>query len=192
MLDFLSGILKESHPQYLVLDWMGLGVRIHIPASLYFKVPPIGEKMTLFTYLQVKEDAINIYGFFGPEERNFFGILLGVRGIGPKIALSLMGHLTLDQLHGAFSREEIQLLTNVPGIGQKTASRLVYELKGKMIFADKEALPAQDELRVWKDVEEALLSLGYTAKEVARVKNKMGESPGLEMEELFKQALGLL
>lgn len=192
MLDFMRGILQESHPQYLILEWMGLGIQVHIPASLYFKVPEIGETMTLFTYLQVKEDAVNVYGFLNREERNFFKTLLGVRGIGPKVALSLMGHLSLAQLYSSISREEIQVLTNVPGIGQKTAKRLVYELKEKVNFPEKEASLNQNELKVWNDVEQALLSLDYTIAEIAKVKSKLEDNLGLEMEELFKKALALL
>ncbi|MGI5882345.1 MAG: Holliday junction branch migration protein RuvA, partial [Dethiobacteria bacterium] len=158
----------------------------------YFKMHGVGETITLFTYLRVKEDATSIYGFLRPEERNFFEILLGVRGIGPKIALSLMGHLSLEELHNSLSGEDIQVLTKVPGIGQKTAGRLVYELKEKMIIPEGETRLTQEELETWKDVEEALLSLGYSAREVARAKNKLGDSSGLEMEGLFKKALGLL
>lgn len=192
MLDFIKGTLKESHPQYLILDWMGLGIKIQIPASLYFKTPQAGDAITLFTHLHVKDDGINIYGFLNDEDRNFFKVLLGVSGIGPKVALSLMGHLTLAQLYGSISREEIQVLTNVPGIGQKTARRLVYELKEKLDFSKGAILPAQDEFKVWKGVEEALLSLGYSAAEIAGVRNKLEDNTGLQMEDLFRKALVLL
>lgn len=192
MLDFIKGTLKESHPQYLIIDWMGLGIKIHIPASLYFKTPQAGETITLFTHLHVKDDGITVYGFSNDEDRNFFKVLLGVSGIGPKVALSLMGHLTLSQLYSSISREEIQVLTNVPGIGQKTARRLVYELKEKLDFGKRAVSPVQDELEVWKGVEEALLSLGYSVTEITGVRNKLEDSTGLQMEDLFRKALVLL
>ncbi|NLX91320.1 MAG: Holliday junction branch migration protein RuvA [Firmicutes bacterium] len=193
MLDFIKGTLKESHPQYVIIDWMGLGIKVQIPASLYFKAPPAGGVITLFTHLHVKDDGINIYGFLNGEDRNFFKVLLGVSGIGPKLALSLMGHLTLSQLYSSISREEIQVLTNVPGIGQKTARRLVYELKEKLDFDKGAVSPVHDEeLEVWKGVEEALLSLGYSATEITVVKNKLKDITGLQMEDLFRKALVLL
>lgn len=192
MLDFIKGTLKESHPQYLIIEWMGLGIKIHIPASLYFKTPQAGDTITLFTHLHVKDDGITIYGFLNDEDRNFFKVLLGVSGIGPKVALSLMGHLTLSQLYSSISREEIQVLTNVPGIGQKTARRLVYELKEKLDFGKGAVSPVQDELEVWKGVEEALLSLGYSVTEITGVRNKLEDSTGLQMEDLFRKALVLL
>jgi len=193
MLDYLKGTLKESHPQYLILQWMGLGLQVQIPASLYFKTPVIGEKMTVFTYLQVKEDGMNLYGFLSREERNFFKTLLGVSGIGPKAALSLMGHLTLSQLYSAISREEIQVLTNVPGIGQKTAGRLIYELKDKLKLSGEETFSlSKDELKAWNDVEAALLSLGYSVAEVTKVRKELEGKLELQMDELFKKALVLL
>ena len=193
MLDYIRGSLAESHPQYLVIEWMGLGLEVLIPASLYFKAPPVGEIMTVFTYLQPREDGVKLYGFLDREERNFFKTLLGVSGIGPKVALSLMGHLSLSQLANAISREELHILVNVPGIGKKTASRLIYELKDKVILSEEETHSAnKEEDRIWKDVELALISLGYSAAEVVKVKKALADQTDLPMEEVFKKALALL
>jgi len=149
--------------------------------------------MMVFTYLQPKEDGVKLFGFLSREERDFFKTLLGVSGIGPKVALSLMGHLSLTQLAGAISREEIHILVNVPGIGRKTASRLIYELKDKMSLSEEENLSAdKEEYKIWKDVELALISLGYSAAEVVKVKKALGDNTDLQMEELFKKALALL
>jgi Holliday junction DNA helicase RuvA len=183
----------ESHPRYLVLEWMGLGLQVLIPASLYFKTPETGETMTVFTYLHVKDDGINLYGFLSKQERDFFKTILRVSGIGPKVALSLMGHLTLSQLYQAIYREETEILTNVPGIGKKTAGRLIYELKGILDFSKEESLSLNnEELKVWNDVEQALLSLGYSLAEITKVKNQLEGMVELPMEALFKKALGLL
>jgi len=194
MLDYLRGSLAESHPQYFIIEWMGLGLQVFIPASMYFKAPASGETMTVFTHLQVREDGARIYGFFSRDEREFFRILLGVSGIGPKVALSLMGHLSLAQLSAAISRDEVDILTNVPGIGRKTASRLVYELKDKVKASGAESslAPDRDESTVWRDVELALVSLGYSPGEISKVKKKLEGSSELQMEELFKKALVLL
>ena len=183
----------ESHPRYLVLEWMGLGLQVLIPASLYFKTPATGETMTVFTYLQVKDDGFNLYGFLSRQERDFFKTLLRVSGIGPKVALSLMGHLNLSELYKAIYREEADVLTNVPGIGKKTAARLIYELKGILDFSKEEALSLNnEESKVWNDVEQALLSLGYSPGEITKVKNQLEGKDELQIEELFKKALALL
>ncbi len=199
MLSYINATLKEAHPGHVIMDAMGFGFQVHIPASLYFELPPAGEVFTLYTHLQPRDDGFVLYGFRSSQERDFFHLLLGVAGIGPRAALSLLGHLSLSQVWKAITEEEISLLTGIPGIGNKSARRIVYELKEKLDAAETAPLAAaagQAEAGgdSWKDVQEALLALGYSAKEVARARKALVSAGKGErgVEELFKKALDFL
>lgn len=192
MLSYLQGTLREAHPQYIIIQVGGMGIKAFIPASYYFNLPQTGAELTVHTVMLIKDDEAILYGFSDTDERDFFRIMLKVTGIGPKVALALLGHLTLPRLINALHAEDVHVLTTVPGIGKKTAQRLVYELKDKVSALGQEgALSVPDETGgVWPTVEEALLGLGYSPKEVAQVKSQMGEERG-SVEELFKKALAI-
>ncbi len=192
MLSYLQGTLCEAHPQYIVVQVGGLGVKALIPASFYFNLPQTGTALTVHTVLLIKDDEAVLYGFSDPAERDFFKIMLKVSGVGPKVALALLGHLTLPRLLSALNAEDLHALTSVPGIGKKIAQRLVYELKEKISSLKLEGAislsPEHD--GAWPTVEEALLGLGYSPKEIAQARGKLGEEQG-SVEELFKKALKL-
>lgn len=196
MLWSLEGILKECHPEYIIVETQGLGFQVLIPASFYFQAPAPGEKVLIYTFLQVKEEQLVLYGFKNKEERDFFRVLLGVAGIGPRAALSLLGHLELSEITAAILGEKISTLTSVPGIGSKTAKRLIYELKEKLISLregrgdlDSRIIQAQNP---WLEVRQALLFLGYTEQEIMQAKNALAGEGAKNTEELFKSALSFL
>ncbi len=196
MLYCLQGTLKECSPQHAVIEAMGLGFYVFIPASFYFQMPVPGSRVTIYTYLRLKDDEPVLYGFPGKKERDFFKVLIGVSGIGPKTALSLLGHLPLSQLFRAIVQEDLDALTRTPGIGNKTAMRLVYELKDKV---DKEQLDAgypdpREKMceEHWEDVQQALQALGYSPKEINRAQKGIHEEEHSNLEELFKKALSFL
>ncbi len=196
MLSFLQGTLKECYPGYVVVEIMGIGFQIIIPASFYFQLPLPGNTVTIFTHLHVSDDGLLLYGFRSNEERDFFKMLLGVTGIGPKVALAALGHLSPNQISAAIVEEDLPALTGVPGIGSKTAKRLVYELKEKMnTWREKnDALPEGEEINpvAWRDVQQALTALGYSAGEVERAKKALAAEEAEGVEVLFKKALALL
>ncbi len=190
MLSFLKGALKETNPQHIVVQVGGIGVKALIPASFYFGLPEMGTEITVYTVMLIKEDEAVLYGFSEPSERDFFKVMLKVSGVGPKVALALIGHLTLPRLLIALHRDDVLALMAVPGIGKKTAQRLVYELKEKVaaLKMDGDIQLPVEQGESWPIVEEALLGLGYSAKEVAQARSLLGEERG-SVEELFKKAL---
>lgn len=196
MLSYLRGTLKECYPEYVVVETMGLGFQILIPASFYFQLPPSGSTVLIYTYLYVRDDGFFLYGFRSREERDFFKMLLGVTGIGPKAALNVLGHLSPRQVSDAILGEDPHTLTSVPGIGSRTAKRLVYELKEKLaVQVEKEGLPPGEEKiksNYWHDVRQALSALGYSSREVDRVKNALSSEEAAGVEDLFKKALAFL
>lgn len=190
MLSYLQGILSEAHPQYIVVQVGGLGVKAFIPASFYFGLPEKGTAITVHTVMLIKDDEALLYGFSDTGERDFFKIMLKVTGIGPKVALALIGHLTLPRLLSALNTEDVHALTAVPGIGNKTAQRLIYELREKVaaLKLDGNIPLSSDHGGSWANVEDALLGLGYSPKEVNQARRKLGGEEG-SVEELFKKAL---
>lgn len=198
MLKYIKARLIEAHPQYVIIQMMGMGIKVFIPASFYFDLPDEGEEITIYTYLQVKEDGLNLYGFQAVEERDIFEILVGVSGIGPKVALSILGHLSLAELYDSVVNENYAVLTSIPGIGNKTARRIVYELKEKIAEQKidtelfKPAGDGEEGVNNWSDVEEALLALGYSSQEISRVKKHLSSKLDHSVEILFKEALGYL
>ncbi len=192
VLSYLQGILSEAYPQYIIVQVGGLGVKAFIPASFYFDLPETGAAVTVHTVMLIKDDEAVLYGFSDTAERDFFKIMLKVSGIGPKVALALIGHLTLPRLLSALNAEDVHALTAVPGIGNKTAQRLIYELKEKVaaLKLDGTIPHSAEHGGSWPTVEEALLGLGYSPKEVAQARNRFGEEKS-SVEELFKKALTL-
>ena len=197
MLSYLQGTLKESHPQYVIVDAMGLGFHILIPASFYFQMPDPGHNVTVYTYLQIKDDGMTLYGFRSNKERDFFKMLLGVSGIGPKVALSLLGHLSMAQISDAIMQEDFIILTSIPGIGSKTAKRVVYELKDKVSVQNDNAADSITQEQwgsnnYWQDVQQALIALGYSPQETNKARKFLSRDGDLSIEDLFKQALDFL
>jgi len=192
---YLRGEVAQSFPQYVVVDVMGIGLQVYVPASSYFDLPRTGEDIFLYTYLLPKEDSFTLYGFLQSQERDFFVTLLGVGGIGPKAALSLIGHLTIPQIVRAVTHDEVAVLTTIPGIGKKTASRICYELKQKVDAAALHAFTGAGEPlpeNSWLEVSQALTALGYSEMEISRIKIKVSTEEELSVEELFKKALACL
>ncbi len=196
MLSYIQGKLLESHPQYVIVGVMGLGIQVLIPPSFYFDLPALGEEITITTYLQLKDEELVLYGFRAKEEKDLFLMLTSISGVGPKVALALLGYLSCSQLRRAIVEEDINTLTCVPGIGGKTAKRLVYELHEKLVGQTEEIHGSlsnpEREVDSWSDVQQALLGLGYSSQEVARARKTLGEKKSIEVEILFREALNFL
>ena len=170
----LHGKLLEKNPPQILIDVSGVGYEVDVPMSTFCNLPEVGGELTLYTHFVVREDAELLYGFATLAERAVFRALIKISGVGPKIALALLSGITVDQLKDAVDRGETGLLTKVPGIGKKTAERLVLELKGKLAGtgAATAAVPTSG---ARADVAAALIALGYSEREAAAATKKLPE-----------------
>lgn len=165
MIGRLSGVIAEKTPPQVVIDVAGVGYEVDVPMSTFFNLGGLGERVVLLTHLVVREDAHQLFGFLTHEERGTFRQLIKISGIGPKMALGLLSGLSVSELAQAVSQQEVGRLTKVPGVGKKTAERLLLELKGKL-GADL-ALPATVANDAQADILQALVALGYSEKDAA-------------------------
>lgn len=163
MIDIVTGQVARINKDSLVVMVGGVGLHINIPKTVFDITETTGHTITLFTYLVVREDALTLYGFASEEERALFEMLISVSGIGPKLGLAVLSTLSADHLRNAVGREDASILMRVPGIGKKTAEKIVFELKGKMGTGLPTALsPLSD---VDSDVLATLTTLGYSVVE---------------------------
>ena len=163
MIGKLSGTLSDKNPPQIVLDCHGVGYEVHVPMSTFYNLPGLGEKLTLLTHFVVREDAQLLYGFATQAEREAFRQLIKISGVGPRTALAVLSGMSVAELSQAVTLQEAGRLVKVPGIGKKTAERLLLELKGKL-GADI-GLPTHVANDAQADILQALLALGYSEKE---------------------------
>lgn len=191
MIAALRGTVLDIGADYAVIEAGGVGYQVWAPRGVLHQLPDIGQEARVHTYLLVREDALILYGFSSLAERAFFELLLTVTGVGPKVALSLMSSVPLDQLQLAIATENVMVLSQVPGIGKKTAARLILELKSKI---DRSAMPAmalpsESGGRVNVEVQEVLQSLGYSAVEAQSAVASLPSDAPPELEERIRLAL---
>ena len=187
MIGRIRGTLLEKNPPEILVDVHGVGYEINVPMSTFYNLPDVGQEVTLLTHFIVREDAQLLYGFGTAKERGAFRQLIKISGIGPRIALAVLSGMTVDALAQAVSKQESALLTRVPGIGKKTAERLVLELKGK-ISADLDGVTlaaAPGDNRA--DVVAALVALGYSDREATAAAKKL--SPDVSVSAGIREAL---
>jgi Holliday junction DNA helicase RuvA len=171
MIGRLSGILLEKNPPQVLVDCQGVGYEVDVPMSTFYNLPHTGEKVTLFTHYVVREDAHLLFGFGSHSDRAVFRQLIKITGVGARMALSILSGLTVAELAQAVTLQESGRLVKVPGIGKKTAERLLLELKGKL-GADIGVVGSAVRDDAQADVLNALLALGYSDKEaLAAIKN---------------------
>jgi len=165
MIGRITGTLAEKSPPQLLIDVNGVGYEIDVPMSSFYNLPGLGERVTLLTHFVVREDAQILYGFLTHDERATFRLLVKISGVGPRTALSILSGLSVTELAQAVSLQESGRLVKVPGIGKKTAERLLLELKGKL--GDSLAAPTRVASDAQGDILQALLALGYSDREAA-------------------------
>ncbi|MDO9226908.1 MAG: Holliday junction branch migration protein RuvA [Pseudomonadota bacterium] len=190
MIGRLTGTLLEKQPPQIVVDVAGVGYEVDVPMSSFYNLPAIGEKVTLVTHFVVREDAQQLYGFLTQKERAAFRELIRISGVGPKLALSVLSGLSVDDLASCVVLQEAGRLTKVPGIGKKTAERLLLELKGKLADALPQTGASLAVATVANDALNALLALGYSDREALPALKQLPE--GLSLEESIRQSLKLL
>ncbi|TET08261.1 Holliday junction branch migration protein RuvA [Candidatus Aerophobetes bacterium] len=188
MIDYLEGILRYKSPTFIVVDVGGVGYKVNLSLSSYNLLPPEGNQIKINTYLHFREDGLALYGFLAKEERDFFLLLISISKIGPKSALRMLSRVSSSELKKAIKRGDLTTLTDIPGIGKKTAQRLILELKERI--GEEEPLePGKEELV--KDALSALVSLGYTQNEARKAVREVISSSKEEMDltRVIKEAL---
>jgi len=164
MIGRLTGVLLEKNPPQIVLDVQGVGYEVDVPMSTFYNLPALNERVVLHTVMVVREDAQLLYGFASHDERAAFRQLVKISGVGPKMALSVLSGLSLADLAFAVTNKDIGRMTKIPGVGKKTAERLLLELQGK--FTAMPTILAKGEMPSHSaDIVNALLALGYNEKE---------------------------
>jgi Holliday junction DNA helicase RuvA len=190
MIGRISGTLLEKNPPQLVVDVQGVGYEVDVPMSTFYNLPRNGDKVTLFTHLVVREDAHLLFGFATERERTVFRQLLKISGVGARTALAVLSGLSVDELAQAVVLQEANRLTKIPGIGKKTAERLLLELKGKLGTEGLATRPAGGSPGAGNDVLNALLALGYNEREALFAIKDL--TPELTVGEAIRQALRAL
>jgi Holliday junction DNA helicase RuvA len=195
MIGRLHGTLLEKQPPQLLLDVGGVGYEVSAPMTTFYELPETGSQVTLHTHLAVREDAHVLYGFLREQDRLLFRTLIKVSGVGPKLALAILSGMSADEFAGCVQSGDAAALTRLPGVGKKTAERLVIEMKDRLKdwqgvtltteTAEVGAAPASAAL---KDAISALVSLGYKPQEASRMVSQV-EGEGLASEELIRLAL---
>jgi len=195
MIGFLRGRLAARYPPGLMIDVGGVGYELEAPMSTFYGLPATGEPVALFTHLVVREDAHVLYGFATESERRLFRGLLKVSGVGPKIALAILSGSSVEDFLRTIEAEDIAMLTRIPGIGRKTAERVIIEMRDSVAKlatggpAGAEAAPATGTAgSAQSEAFSALLSLGYKPPEASRLLKSV-EEPGLATTELIRNAL---
>ena len=189
MIGRLVGTLAEKAPPQVLIDVNGVGYEVDVPMSSFFNLPGLGERVTLLTHFVVREDAQLLYGFLTHEERATFRQLIRISGIGPRTALSILSGLSVAELSQAVTQQQAGRLVKVPGIGKKTAERLLLELKGKL-GPDMAAPGAAVASDAQADIVQALMALGYNEKEAAAALKALPQDIGVA--DGIKQALKAL
>jgi len=195
MISHLKGILEHIDKAYLVVDVGNVGYQVNISSGTLGRLPKVGEKIHLFITQVVREDDISLYGFLTKEERNLFSLLRTVSGIGPKASMSIISGFPIDKIVAAITQGNVELISSVPGIGKKTAQKLVIELKEKVAKAyaikpSDMAVGIKGDQPLVQDAISALISLGYSPREArdAILKGEVDLS-SQNVEEIIKSAL---
>ncbi len=200
MIGRLKGVLVEKQPPEVLLDVQGVGYELLLPMTSFYNLPEIGQETTLFTHLAVREDAHLLFGFSQKNDRTLFRELIKTNGVGPKLALAILSAMSVDEFAYAIEREELSKLVKIPGVGKKTAERLLVELKGKFkgakqsdFFVESSHITRAENISVATDspVDEAvaaLIALGYKPADAEKMVKKVVQ-PDLTSERLIREAL---
>ena len=195
MISYIRGELCDIEEQKAIVDVNGVGYGIYMPQQALSLLPPMGQQVKIHTYLNIREDAMQLFGFLTKEERSVFRMLINISGVGPKSALSILSCLSVDELRMAVLSDDYKAIAKANGIGPKTAQRLVIELRDKFHLEDvlgeyDEASPATSAPEdIVSETAMALSSLGYSNVEALRAIKKVPDSESMTVEQLLKAAL---
>jgi Holliday junction DNA helicase RuvA len=185
MIGKLTGTLLEKNPPQILIDCHGVGYEVDVPMSTFYNLPAVGDKVALLTHFVVREDAQILYGFGSAEEREAFRLLVKISGVGPRTALSVLSGMSVGDLAQAVTAQDSARIVKVPGIGKKTAERLLLELKGKLGADLALAGSASAVGDAASDIQQALMALGYNEKDAAlalkALPKDVGVSEGIKL-----------
>lgn len=187
MIAFVSGIVRLIRTDSVVLDVHGVGYEVFICNALTQK---IGDELFLYTYQHVREDAMLLYGFIKQEDYEVFMRLINVKGIGPKTAQTMLAVCPGSKMIQAIEEDDVKLLKSLPGIGAKTASQIVLDLKGKFVSVETKEETISNP--VWKETQEALVALGYKVNQLTGVRKELANKTDLNVNEMLRMALAIL
>ncbi|HDQ03706.1 MAG TPA: Holliday junction branch migration protein RuvA [Deltaproteobacteria bacterium] len=200
MIALISGKIVYKGISHVVVDAQGVGYRVYIPLSTFYELPETGNDIRLYVHTQVKQDGINLFGFYTDRERDIFELMITVSGIGPKMSISILSGISVEELLNAILNGDVNKLISVPGLGKKTAERLILELKEKILKkmiiedASEEKGQCKDKDVIREDVLSALVNLGYknNIAQAALDKVMSGAEKELPMDQLLKKTLKIL
>ena len=191
MIGSLNGLIISKRPSEVLLEVNGIGYEVYIPLSTSFKLPSVDQTVQLLTHLIVREDQHTLYGFITEDERKLFRALIKISGVGAKLALTILSGINVEGFIRSVQMQDVDTLVHLPGIGKKTAERLLIEMKDKVgqmgDIALNDAIESKD-LRIIQEAHNALTSLGYKSVEARKILDGI-DSNGLTVEALLKQAL---
>ena len=183
MIGRIAGVLIEKNPPQVLVDCQGVGYDVDVPMSTFYNLPALGEKVSLLTHHVIREDANILYGFATQQERATFRQLIKISGVGPKMALGILSGMSVAELSQTITLQDVNRLTKLPGIGKKTAERLLLELKGKLGADIGAGASPIDDAQI--DILQALIALGYSDKEAAAalkaLPKEVGVSEGIKL-----------
>ncbi len=191
MIGRITGKLVAKQPPLLMIDVMGVGYELEAPMSTFYKLPPIGETVSLLTHLTVREDAHLLFGFAAPSEKELFRDLIKISGVGPKLALSILSGVNVEDFWGMVRAGDTARLTKIPGVGKKTAERLVIEMRDKAGAAESNGIPSVALGAAAGPLQEAraaLTALGYKPAEIQRFTEAVYKD-GMTTEQIIQEAL---
>lgn len=196
MIAYISGALVSAGENYIVIDNHGMGYRIFVSGKFLEHIPAYGTQIKIYTHMYIREDELTLYGFHSEEELSVFRILIGISGVGPKVAMAILTALTIQELQLAVISEDAKTISKANGVGAKGASRIILELKDKLKMEDMmdaayEQSIVQDtqDLNAARDAILALVNLGYSNSEAALAIKKIGDTSQMDIESILKAAL---
>ena len=196
MIAYISGALVSAGENYIVIDNHGMGYRIFVSGKFLEHIPAYGTQIKIYTHMYIREDELTLYGFHSEEELSVFRILIGISGVGPKVAMAILTALTIQELQLAVISEDAKTISKANGVGTKGASRIILELKDKLKMEDMmdaayERSIVQDtqDVNAARDAILALVNLGYSNSEAALAVKKIGDTSQMDIEAILKAAL---
>ncbi|NOZ68415.1 MAG: Holliday junction branch migration protein RuvA [Deferribacteres bacterium] len=192
MIASLKGTVLSKKPEGIIVDVSGIGYHVSIPLSSLGDIPDTGGQIFLHTYTHVREDALQLFGFLTEEERKVFTTLMGISGVGPKLGLAILSGMSVQRFTEAVHNEDVSLLATIPGLGKKTAARLVLELKGKLPSAGAGGTPSLQKSSAAEDAVSALVNLGYNRSISAKAVDTAVKNGADAIEDIIKEALKYL
>lgn len=192
MIASLKGRVLSKGTDGVVVDVNGVGYHLYVPLRSLGDIPEIGEEVFLHTYTNVREDALQLFGFLTEEEKRLFVTLIGVNGIGPKLSLTILSGMPVDRFIEAVHNEDMAILTKIPGLGKKTVARLILELKGRLPATDTTLTVTGDDASVIEDSVSALVNLGYKKPQAQDAVHRAAKNGFSAVEDVIREALRYL